>query len=98
MKTEIETDAAKIVFFDFGNRSHTETEMESFDARVLLSLVVDLDELDETMRRVRIQVHAMAKENGIALPPPELLLKVKDRERGAARGNSGRSFLSLLTF
>jgi len=64
MKTENETDSANaIVFFDFGNRSRTmnaETEVESFEARMLLSLVVDLDDLDETMRRVRVQVHAMA--------------------------------------
>ena len=48
----------------------TETERESFDARVLLSLAVDLDILDETARRIRIQVHAMARENGVPLPRP----------------------------
>jgi hypothetical protein len=46
-------------------RDDTETE---FDARVLMSLVVDLVELEASTGRVRIQVRALAKEHGIALP------------------------------
>lgn len=46
-----------------------EAEAEvGFTQRVLMSLVVDVTCLAENVERVKVQVFAMARENGIALP------------------------------
>ena len=42
-----------------------------FTQRVLMSLVVDVTCLAENVERVKIQVFAMAKENGVFIPPSE---------------------------
>ncbi|MBN9007328.1 MAG: hypothetical protein J0H40_18180 [Rhizobiales bacterium] len=42
-----------------------------FTTRVLMSLVVDVSQLAESVERVKAQVFAMAKENGVALPTEE---------------------------
>ena len=39
-----------------------------FTQRVLMSLVVDVTCLAENVERVKVQVFAMARENGIAIP------------------------------
>jgi hypothetical protein len=41
---------------------------EEFTERVLLSLVVDISLLHESIERVRVQVFALAKERGIESP------------------------------
>ena len=41
---------------------------EGFTQRVLMSLVVDVTCLAENVERVKVQVFAMARENGIAIP------------------------------
>ena len=41
---------------------------EGFTERVLLSLVVDVSLLHESIERVRVQVFALAKEHGIEAP------------------------------
>lgn len=38
---------------------------EDFTERVLLSLVVDISLLHESVERVRVQVYALAKQHGI---------------------------------
>lgn len=48
--------------------SENQNPDNDFDARVLMSLVLDLDLLDDTVRRVRIQVHALAKNHTVAIP------------------------------
>lgn len=42
-----------------------------FTQRVLMSLVVDVTCLAENVERVKVQVFAMAKENGVFIPPFE---------------------------
>lgn len=39
-----------------------------FTQRVLMSLVVDMQAHVETADRLRIQIEALAKENGVAIP------------------------------
>lgn len=39
-----------------------------FTQRVLMSLVVDVTCLAENVKRVKVQVFAMARENGIPIP------------------------------
>lgn len=39
-----------------------------FTQRVLMSLVVDVQAMEENAERVRVQVFAMAKENGVHIP------------------------------
>ena len=67
MKAKTETNSANIVFFDFGNRERVEaeTETELFTARVLLTLIEDLDDLQAATNRIRVQIHAVAKEHGV---------------------------------
>lgn len=43
-------------------------ETAAFTKRVLLSLAHDLAQLTESTERVRVQIHAMAKEYGVPLP------------------------------
>jgi hypothetical protein len=45
-----------------------EDEEVGFTVRVLMSLVVDVHYLCENAERVRTQVFAMAKENGVHIP------------------------------
>ena len=68
MTTEIET--ARVLPFTGHHVAArlTGAELDDFDARMLLILADDLEELDETVRRIRVVAHAMAKEHGIALP------------------------------
>ena len=47
----------------------TKNETDSAAARLLLDVAVDLDDLDASMRRIKIQVHTSARENSIAEPP-----------------------------
>lgn len=42
--------------------------VEGFTERVLLSLVVDISLLHESVERVRVQVFALAREHGIEAP------------------------------
>ncbi|MEH6950608.1 hypothetical protein V4R08_04570 [Nitrobacter sp. NHB1] len=42
-----------------------------FTARVLMSLVVDVAALAENVERMKVQIHAMAKENGVYIPDDE---------------------------
>lgn len=39
-----------------------------FTQRVLMSLIIDVTCLAENVERVKVQVYAMARENGIAVP------------------------------
>lgn len=39
-----------------------------FTQRVLMSLIIDVTCLAENVERVKVQVYAMARENGIAIP------------------------------
>lgn len=39
-----------------------------FTQRVLMSLIIDVTCLAENVERVKVQVFAMARENGIAIP------------------------------
>lgn len=39
-----------------------------FTQRVLMSLVVDVTYLTENVERVKVQVFALAKENGVPIP------------------------------
>ncbi|WP_439925545.1 hypothetical protein [Nitrobacter sp. JJSN] len=39
-----------------------------FTQRMLMSLVVDMHHLCETVERTKVQVFAMAKENGVPIP------------------------------
>lgn len=42
--------------------------LAGFDERVLLSVVVDLMQLDQTVERLKIQVNTLAKAKGIRVP------------------------------
>jgi hypothetical protein len=42
-----------------------------FTQRVLMSLVVDVTYLAENAERVKVQVFAMARENGVHIPPQD---------------------------
>jgi hypothetical protein len=44
------------------------TEDADFTTRVLMSLVVDMQAHVETTDRLRIQIEALAKEHGVAIP------------------------------
>jgi hypothetical protein len=44
------------------------TLKSEFTPRVLMSLVNDVAELDESAKRIRIQIQALAKEHGVKLP------------------------------
>lgn len=46
----------------------SEKEKAEFIKRVLLSLVVDVSDLVETVERTKVQVFAMAKGHGIKIP------------------------------
>lgn len=46
------------------------TPDEDFTERVLMSLVVDVTQLQDTVERVKVQVYTLAKERGIE-PPKE---------------------------
>ncbi len=39
-----------------------------FTQRVLMSLIIDVTCLAENVERVKVQVYAMARENGITIP------------------------------
>jgi hypothetical protein len=41
-----------------------------FTQRVLMSLVVDVTCLAENVERVKVQVFALARENGVPIPKP----------------------------
>jgi hypothetical protein len=43
-------------------------ETAEFTQRVLLSLVVDMNQLVETVERTRVQVFTLAREHGINIP------------------------------
>jgi hypothetical protein len=51
---------------------HTERAMKNskseFSARVLMSLVTDLAEFEESAKRIRIQIQVLAKEHGVKIP------------------------------
>jgi hypothetical protein len=51
-------------------RSEHEASDDGFTERVLLSLVMDISLLHESVERVRVQVFALARERGIE--PPKL--------------------------
>jgi hypothetical protein len=46
----------------------TEDVVADFNQRVLMSLVVEMQNLCETVERIKLQVFAMAKENDILVP------------------------------
>lgn len=50
------------------NRKSSDDAEVGFTQRVLMSLVVDMTCLVESVERAKVQVFAMARENGIALP------------------------------
>lgn len=39
-----------------------------FTARVLMGLVTDLADFEESAKRIRVQIKALAKEHGIKVP------------------------------
>jgi hypothetical protein len=41
---------------------------DGFTERVLLSMVFDLEQLDESVKRLKVQVTTLAKEKGVRLP------------------------------
>lgn len=40
----------------------------TFTQRVLMSLVVDVQAMEENVERVKTQIFALAKENGVPIP------------------------------
>jgi hypothetical protein len=45
-----------------------EDSADGFTERVLMSLVMDISQLEETVERVRVQVTTLAREKGIKIP------------------------------
>jgi len=45
-----------------------EDTADGFTERVLMSLVMDISQLEETVERVRVQVTTLAKEKGLKVP------------------------------
>ena len=43
-------------------------DVEEFTVRVLMSMLVDVQQLIESAERTRIQVFTLAKEHGITIP------------------------------
>jgi hypothetical protein len=49
------------------SRATVETD-DGFTERVLMSLVMDITQLEETVERVKVQVITLAKEKGVSVP------------------------------
>jgi hypothetical protein len=48
-----------------------EDDMAGFTQRVLMSLVLDVTYLAKNVERVKVQVMALARENGVPIPPDD---------------------------
>lgn len=52
-------------------KTNDQDETAGFSQRLLMSLVVDISTLHETVEQVMVKVFTMAKENGVPVPPVE---------------------------
>lgn len=64
-RASVVTDGVTSVKSNVVKTENLEVDENGFTERVLLSLVVDISMLHETVERVRVQVYALAKQHGV---------------------------------